>query len=193
MPMVPALLDMTQPASRGLFALVRTWQHSIAWSGSGGLTREAKDRVEGHTMRYSLIAGLTCGALLADVTAVSAQSMMGSPSPSMLGSPSLAVPGSALADAAAAPDAKLKPKQKGPPGAVTVVNASAKTVTGVVLTAGDQTATLLKPLAPKGRTAVKLPKLKGCTVSVAATFDGGSKSGADAFDVCKEKPIRFTD
>jgi hypothetical protein len=56
-----------------------------------------------------------------------------------------------------------------------------------------KTATLSKPLAPKGRTAVKLPKLKGCTVSVAATFDGGSKSGADAFDVCKEKLIRFTD
>ena len=40
---------------------------------------------------------------------------------------------------------------------------------------------------------MKLPKLKGCTVSVAATFDGGSKSDADAFDVCKEKLIRFTD
>jgi hypothetical protein len=139
-------------------------------------------------MRYSLLIRLSCAALLADVTAVSAQSMMGSPSPTMLGS--------APVDAAAAPDAaaaKPKPKQKGPPGAVTVVNASAKTVTGVVITAGDKTATLSKPLAPKGRTAVKLPKLKGCTVSVAATFDGGSKSGADAFDVCKEKLIRFTD
>jgi hypothetical protein len=139
-------------------------------------------------MRYSLLIRLSCAALLADVTAVSAQSMMGSPSPTMLGS--------APVDAAAAPDAaaaKPKPKQKGPPGAVTVINASAKTVTGVVITAGDKTATLSKPLAPKGRTAVKLPKLKGCTVSVAATFEGGSKSDADTFDVCKEKLIRFTD
>jgi hypothetical protein len=139
-------------------------------------------------MRYSLLIRLSCAALLADVTAVSAQSMMGSPSPTMLGS--------APVDAAATPDAaaaKPKPKQKGPPGAVTVVNASAKTVTGVVITAGNKTATLSKPLAPKGRTAVKLPKLKGCTVSVAATFEGGSKSDADAFDVCKEKLIRFTD
>ena len=139
-------------------------------------------------MRYSLIAGLTCGALLADVTAVSAQSMMGSPLP--------AVPGSAPADASTAPDAAApnsKPKQKGPSGSVTVVNASAKTVTEVVLTAGDQTATLPKPLAPKGRTALKLPKLKGCTVSVAATFEGGGTSDADAFNVCQEKLIRFTD
>jgi len=146
-------------------------------------------------MRYSLIVGFSCAALLADVTAVGAQSMMGSPSPRMMDT-SPAVPGSAPADAAAAPDAAApnsKPKQKGPPGSVTVVNASAKTVTEVVLTAGDQTATLPKPLAPKGRTALKLPKLKGCTVSVAATFEGGGRSDADAFDVCQEKLIRFTD
>ena len=138
-------------------------------------------------MRFSLIAGLTCTALVVGLTPATAQTLMGVPSP--------AVPGSVPADAAAAPDATApkKPKQKGPPGAVTVVNASAKTVTEVAITAGDKTATLSKPLAPKGRTAVKLPKLKGCTVSVAATFDGGSKSGADAFDVCKEKLIRFTD
>ena len=139
-------------------------------------------------MRYSLIVGFSCAALFADVTAVGAQSMMGIPSP--------AVSGSAPAAASAAPDApapKSKPKQKGPPGAVTVVNASTKTVTAVVIRAGDQTTTLPKPLAPKGRAAVKLPKPKDCTVSVAATFDGGSKSDADAFDVCKEKLIRFTD
>ena len=137
-------------------------------------------------MRSSLIAGLTCTALVVGLTPATAQTLMGIPSP--------AVPGSALSDAAAAPEAAApKPKQKGPPGAVTVVNASAKTVTEVAITAGDKTATLSKPLAPKERTAVKLPKLKGCTVSVAATFDGGSKSGADAFDVCKEKLIRFTD
>jgi hypothetical protein len=136
-------------------------------------------------MRSSLIAGLTCTALVG-LTPATAQTLMGVPSP--------AVPGSAPSDAAAAPEATApKPKQKGPPGAVTVVNASAKTVTEVAITAGDKTATLSKPLAPKGRTAVKLPKLKGCTVSVAATFDGGSKSGADAFDVCKEKLIRFID
>ena len=106
------------------------------------------------------------------------------------------LPGSAPADAAAAPDAAApepKPKQKGPPGTITVVNASTKAVTEVAITAGDKTASLSKPLAPKTRTAVKLPKMKGCTVSVAATFEGGGKSEADAFDVCKERLIRFTD
>jgi hypothetical protein len=76
---------------------------------------------------------------------------------------------------------------------VTVVNASAKTVTGVVITAGDKTTMLSKPLAPKARASIKLPKMKGCTVSVAATFEGGGKSDTDAFNVCKEKLIRFTE
>ena len=139
-------------------------------------------------MRYSVIIGVTFAALVVGLTPAAAQTMIGVPSP--------ALPSSAPADAAAAPEAtapKPTPKQKGPPGALTVVNASAKTVTEVAITAGDKTATLSKPLAPKGRTAVKLPKIKGCTVSVAATFEGGGKSGADAFDVCKERLIRFTD
>src|SRR4051795_12158940 len=119
-------------------------------------------------MRYSLIAGLTCAALFANVTTVTAQSLMDVPSPIM--------PGSAPADAAAAPEAAApKPKPKGPPGAVTIVNASAKSVTGVVLTAGDQTATLSKPLAPKERTAVKLPKMKGCTVGLVANSGAGRR------------------
>ena len=135
-------------------------------------------------MRYSLLTGFACAALVLGLTPAVAQSTMSMPD----------VPGTAPAEAApeaAAP--KPKPKQKGPPGAVTVVNASTKAVTEVAITAGDKTASLSKPLAPKARTAVKLPKMKGCTVSVAATFEGGGKSDADAFDVCREKLIRFTD
>ena len=139
-------------------------------------------------MRYSLLTGFACAALVLGLTPAVAQSIMSMPSP--------AEAGSGAAEATAAPEAtarKPAPKQKGPSGSVTIVNASAKSVTGVVLTAGDQTASLAKPLAPKARTAVKLPKMKGCTVSVAATFEGGGKSDADAFNVCKEKLIRFTD
>src|SRR3954471_23796430 len=120
-------------------------------------------------MRYSLLTGFACAALVLGLTPAVAQSTMSMPSAAGAGS----APAEAAPEAAAP---KPKPKQKGPPGAVTIVNASAKTVTGVVITGGDQTATLPKPLAPKGRTAVKLPKIKGCTVSVAATFEGGSKS-----------------
>ena len=94
-------------------------------------------------MRYRLIAGLACAALLAGVTATSAQTP--------------AVPGSAPGNAAAAPETtapkpkkpKPKPKRKGPARAVTVINASADTATSVVITAGDRTATLSKPLAPQ--------------------------------------------
>ena len=135
-------------------------------------------------MRYPLIAGLACAVLLASVTAISAQTP--------------AVPGSVPGDAAATPETaapkqKQKPKRKGPPSSVTVINATASTVTGIVITAGDKTTKLSKPLAPKGRATVRLPKLQGCTVSVAATFEGGGKSDAETFDVCKEKSIRFTD
>jgi hypothetical protein len=135
-------------------------------------------------MRYPLIAGLACAVLLASVTAISAQTP--------------AVPGSVPGDAAATPETaapkqKQKPKRKGPPSSVTVINATASPVTGVVITAGDKTTKLSKPLAPKARATVKLPKMQGCTVSVAATFEGGGKSDAETFDVCKEKSIRFTD
>jgi hypothetical protein len=137
-------------------------------------------------MRYPLIAGLACAALLASVTAISAQTP--------------AVPGSVPGDAAATPETaapkqkpKPKPKRKGPPSSVTVINATANTATDIVITAGEKTTKLSKPLAPKGRATVRLPKLKGCTVSVAATFEGGGKSDAETFDVCKEKSIRFTD
>ena len=135
-------------------------------------------------MRHSLVTGFACAALALGLTPAVAQSTMSMPD----------VPGTAPAEAtpeAAAP--KPKPKQKGPPGAVTIVNASTKAVTEVAITAEDKTASLSKPLAPKARTAVKLPKMKGCTVSVAASFEGGGRSDADAFNVCQEKLIRFTD
>ena len=133
-------------------------------------------------MRYPLIAGLACAALLAGVTAASAQTPT--------------VSGSAPESAATTPEAaapKPKPKRKGPPSSVTVLNATANPVTGVVITAGDKSTKLSKPLVPKGRATVSLPRMKGCTVSVAATFEGGGKSDAETFDVCKETSIRFTD
>ena len=135
-------------------------------------------------MRYPLIAGLACAVLLASVTAISAQT------PTVPGS----VPGDAAATPeTAAPKQKPKPKRKGPPSSVTVINATANTATGIVITAGEKTTKLSKPLAPKARATVKLPKMQGCTVSVAATFEGGGKSDAETFDICKEKSIRFTD
>ncbi|GJD66989.1 hypothetical protein MPEAHAMD_7188 [Methylobacterium frigidaeris] len=74
-----------------------------------------------------------------------------------------------------------------------IINTSATTATSVVISAGRETTRLSKPLASQGRATVRLPKLRGCTVSVAATFEDGGKSDADTFDICKEKVIRFTD
>jgi hypothetical protein len=46
---------------------------------------------------------------------------------------------------------------------------------------------------PKARTTVKLPKVQGCTVSVAASFQGGGQVDVGEFDICKDRTIRFTD
>lgn len=95
--------------------------------------------------------------------------------------------------APSAAPAKKVVKRKGPPASITVINASAHTATQVVITGEDKPATLSKPLAPKARAAVKLPKLKGCLVSVAATFESEGQVDAGQFNICKEKSIRFTD
>src|SRR3954471_6276583 len=91
-------------------------------------------------MRHSLLTGFACAALVLGLTPAGAQSTMSVPA------------GAGSTPAEAAPEAaapKPKPKQKGPPGTVTVVNASTKVVTEVAITAGDKTASLAKPLAPR--------------------------------------------
>ena len=80
-----------------------------------------------------------------------------------------------------------------PAQSVTVTNASANTATEVVITGEEKTAKISKPLKSKAKAVVKLPKLKGCTVAVAATFEGEGQVDAGEFDICKEKTIRFTD
>ena len=49
------------------------------------------------------------------------------------------------------------------------------------------------PLAPKAQSTLMLPKLKGCLVTVEATFEGGSVSDGSAIDVCRVKLVRLTD
>ena len=88
-------------------------------------------------MRYSLITGLTCAALVVGLTPATAQTLMGAPFACCAG---FSTGGCRGRPGSHSP--LKKPKQKGPPGAVTVVNASAKTVTEVAITAGDKTATL---------------------------------------------------
>jgi hypothetical protein len=50
-----------------------------------------------------------------------------------------------------------------------------------------------KPLAPNAKMILKMPKMKGCLVTVAATFEEGSVSDGGDVDVCKVKLVRLTD
>ena len=95
--------------------------------------------------------------------------------------------------AAAAPAKKMRAKTPRPAQFVTLTNATAQTAREVVIMAEDQTAKLAKPLAPKAKTTMKMPKIKGCVVSVAAVFEGEGQVDIGDFDICKDRTIRFTD
>lgn len=100
--------------------------------------------------------------------------------------------GQAAAPAEPALAAKPRPAAK-PIPTVTLTNASASTATEIVVSAGDMTAKLDKPLLAKAKASLRLPKLKGCVVSVAASFEGEGQVEVGEFNVCKDKSIRFTD
>jgi hypothetical protein len=92
-----------------------------------------------------------------------------------------------------APARKMRPKAPRPAQLVTLTNATRQTAREVVIMAEDQTARLTKPLAPKARASLKMPKIKGCMVSVAAVFEGEGQVDVGDFDICKERTIRFTE
>jgi hypothetical protein len=86
--------------------------------------------------------------------------------------------------------APAKPK---PPSTVVITNARAVATTEVAIGVGEQSVRLSKPLASKAKTALKLPKMSGCVVAVAASFEDESTADLGEFDVCKDSTIRFTD
>jgi P pilus assembly chaperone PapD len=88
--------------------------------------------------------------------------------------------------------AKPRPPPR-PANSVVVSNATANALTAVVLTGDGDTANLPRTLPPKGRATLTLPKRKGCTVTVQATFQNGGFVDIPSFDVCKERTIRFTE
>jgi hypothetical protein len=143
-------------------------------------------------MRLALAAGLALSALFAG--SALAQTAP-APAPAAAAPPAAAgaAPSAAAAPTEAAPAAK--PKKRGPTPASTVVvtNASKNIATEVTITGEGKDARLTKPLKPMAKASVKLPKLKGCIVTVAATFEGEGHVEAGEFDVCKDKSIRFTD
>ena len=136
--------------------------------------------------RLALAAGLTVSALLAG-SAVAQTAP--APAPSAAGT---AAPAGTAA-ATTAPAAKPRKRGPTPASAVVVTNASKNTATDVTITGEGKDAKLTKPLKPNAKASVKLPRLKGCIVTVAATFEGEGQVEAGEFDVCKDKNIRFTD
>lgn len=50
-----------------------------------------------------------------------------------------------------------------------------------------------EPLAPNAKVTLKLPKMTGCFVAVAATVEEGSVSDGGGIDVCRVKLVRLTD
>jgi hypothetical protein len=86
--------------------------------------------------------------------------------------------------------APTKPK---PASAVVIVNAREVPATDVAIGADGQTVRLAKPLAPNAKTTLRLPKMKGCMVAVAATFEDESTVEQPELDVCKDSAVRFTD
>jgi hypothetical protein len=141
-------------------------------------------------VRQSLLAGIACVVLLAGGAASTAQV---APSAPPEAGPAPTAPGASPDAAVQKPKPKPKPAGPTPAQALTVVNASPNTALDVIVTADEQTARLGKPLAPKAQASLKLPKLKGCTVSVMAMFQGGGQAEIGELDVCKEKSIRFTE
>jgi hypothetical protein len=136
--------------------------------------------------RLALAAGLTVSALLAG-SAVAQTAP--APAPSAAGT----VAAAGTAPATTAPAAKPRKRGPTPASAVVVTNASKNTATDVTITGEGKDAKLTKPLKPNAKASVKLPRLKGCIVTVAATFEGEGQVEAGEFDVCKDKNIRFTD
>lgn len=120
--------------------------------------------------------------------------------PQRVAAPAAAAPASpapaspAAAEPAPAVAAPAKPKVTAKPiPTVTLTNASGSTATEVVVSSSEMTIKLDKPLASKNKASLRLPKLKGCVVSVAATFEGEGQVDVGEFNVCKDKAIRFTD
>jgi hypothetical protein len=97
---------------------------------------------------------------------------------------------SLLLAATAAIAAPTKPK---PVSAVVITNTREVPATDVAIGANGQTVRLARPLAPRKQATLRLPKMTGCMVVVAAVFEDTAMSEPSELDVCKDRTIRLTD
>ncbi|MBQ0822256.1 hypothetical protein HPT29_022875 [Microvirga terrae] len=80
-----------------------------------------------------------------------------------------------------------------PNSSVVVTNARDVSATDIAIGANGQTVRLTKPLAPKAKATLRLPRVTGCMVAVAATFEDESTAELPELDTCKDGTLRFTD
>src|SRR5215204_3928207 len=104
-----------------------------------------------------------------------------------------AAPGAPPATPSTEPRAVTKPPKPRAATAVTIVNGREIPAMTLTVMADAKTVGHAEPLAPNAKVSLKLPKMKGCLVTVAATFEGGSVSDGGDIDVCKVKLVRLTD
>jgi hypothetical protein len=104
-----------------------------------------------------------------------------------------AAPSAPPATPAAEPRVPAKPPKPRAATVVTVVSGRAIPATTITVRAEAKPVSHAGPLAPNAKATLKLPKMKGCLVTVAATFEEGSVSDGAAVDVCKVKLVRLTD
>lgn len=103
-----------------------------------------------------------------------------------------AAPLTPSAEPAAKPPArKAKPKGPAPARSLSVVNESGSALTALEVSGDGKTARLPKEL-PSGQTAIlRLPALKGCTVTISATFQRAGEADMHEYDICKDRTVRF--
>jgi hypothetical protein len=77
--------------------------------------------------------------------------------------------------------------------ALTILNKRKTPVTTVTVTAEAKTVRHAGPLAPNAKVSLKLPKMKGCLVTVATASQGSKVSKLGDVDVCKETLVRLTE
>ncbi len=98
-------------------------------------------------------------------------------------------PSSVLTGSAAPPSEPSvapQPNQTRPAAALMVINGRAVPVTRVTVMEGKRAVKRSGPLPLNAKITLKLPNLRGCIVTVRATFRGGAVSRVGKLNVCKE-------
>jgi len=107
--------------------------------------------------------------------------------------PVAAVPSALPATSSPERRAEVQPPKTQAATAVTIVNGSELSAKTITVLSDAKAVSQAGPLAPKAKATLRLPKMTGCLVTVAATFEGGSVSDGRTIDLCKVKLVRLTD